>query len=86
MKFDYDVPSIFQDTIICIINQQRKRFLLGLQNIQKGHYTGGDIHHPEHWGGGGGGEDLNQKRIIYLSVKVGKVFCLMKFDEDDIDN
>ena len=35
MKFEYVVPLIFQDTIICIINQQRKRILLGVQGSQE---------------------------------------------------
>ena len=35
MKFEYVVPLIFQDTILCIINQQRKRILLGVQGSQE---------------------------------------------------
>ena len=44
MKFDYDVPSIFQGTT-----------LLSVQSSKKGHHTGGDVRYPGHWGGGGGG-------------------------------
>ena len=35
MKFEYVVPLIFQDTILYIINQQRKRILLGVQVSQE---------------------------------------------------
>ena len=35
MKFQYVVPSIFQDTVLYIINQQWKRILLGVQISQE---------------------------------------------------
>ena len=49
MKLEYDVPSIFQDKILCMINQQRERTLLGVQSSQE--------QQEEE-------EDLRQRRII----------------------
>ena len=55
MKFEDNVPLIFQDTILYMINKQRKRILLGVQGSQEGHQTGG--------GEGGGG---SQTEMIIL--------------------